>query len=132
MFTDDTGDDYHIAVASGFTGAGSENVNVNGSHNYNTSGNWAPNHINYHDDGGNDTITLGNSTGLGLTQWPLYTSIQIIAPGSGVITVTEGTGTTLFDITGTDTVGGVTITDGAATIFRASATTYIIWGSGIT
>lgn len=129
MFTDDTGQDHFVAVVGGFAG---DNVNVNNSWNFNTAGNYAANLISFHDDGGNDTITLGNSTGTGLTNFPIYSAIQIIAPTSGIITVTEGTGTTLYDETGTDTVGGVTITGGAVTIFRASATNYIIWGTGWT
>jgi hypothetical protein len=109
-----------------------DNVNVNNSWNFNTTGNRSANFVSYHDDGGNDTITLGNSTGTGLTNFPVYDSITILAPTSGNITITEGTSTTLYDETGTDTVGGVVLSGGAVTIFRASATKYIIWGNGYT
>ena len=130
-FTDDEGNDLYVAIVGGVTGA-TGNVNVNNSRDFNNAGIISANFISYHDDGGNDTITLGNSTGTGLTNFPVYSSIQIIAPGSGVITITEGTGTTLFDSEGNDTIGGVTISGGVATIFRFSSTGYTIWGSGIT
>ena len=129
MFTDDTGQDYAVAMNGGYV---NDNVNVNNSWNFNTSGNRSANFISYHGDGGNDTITLGNSTGTGLTNFPIYDSITIIAPGSGNITISEGTGTTLYDETGTDTVGGVVLSGGVVTIFRASATDYILWGNGWT
>jgi len=129
MFTDDSGQDYAVAMNGGYV---NDNVNVNNSWNFNTAGNRSANFVSYHGDGGNDTITLGNSTGTGLTNFPIYDSINIIAPGSGVITIAEGTGTTLFFDDGSDTVGGCTISGGVATIFRASATDYIIWGSGLT
>jgi hypothetical protein len=129
MFTDDSGQDYAVAMNGGYV---NDNVNVNNSWNFNTTGNRSANFVSYHGDGGNDTITLGNSTGTGLTNFPIYDSITIIAPGSGNITISEGTGTTLYDETGTDTVGGVVLSGGAVTIFRASATDYIIWGNGYT
>lgn len=129
MFTDDTGQDYHVAMVGGFE---NDNVFSNGSRNFNTTGNFAANNILYFGNGSNYTVTLGNSTGTGLTNWPIHTSIQIIAPGSGVITITEGTSTTLYFDDGSDTVGGCTISGGVATIYRWDATTYIIWGSGLT
>jgi hypothetical protein len=129
MFTDDSGQDYAVAMNGGYV---NDNVNVNNSWNFNTTGNRSANFVSYHDDGGNDTITLGNSTGTGLTNFPVYDSITILAPTSGNITITEGTSTTLYDETGTDTVGGVVLSGGAVTIFRASATKYIIWGNGYT
>jgi len=127
MFTNDAGNDYVVAIAGG-TSAG--NVNVNGSFNFNTANNFADNYIGHHFDGGADTITLEDSTST--TNWPLYSTITMICPGSGVITVTEGSGTTLYDDTGTDTVGGVTVSQGVVSITRQSTTNYIIWGSGIT
>lgn len=128
-FTDDSGQDYHVAMVGGFE---NDNVFSNGARNYNTAGNFAANNILYFGDGSNYTVTLGNSTGTGLTNWPIHTSITIISPGSGNITITEGTSTTLYDDAGNDTVGGVTLSGGVVTIYRWDATTYIIWGSGWT
>jgi hypothetical protein len=126
-FTDDSGQDFDVAMVGGFV---SDNVFVNVSRNFNTAGNFAANNILYYADGSNNTVTLENSSAT--TNWPVYTSITIIAPGSGVQTITEGTGVTLFDDTGTDLVGGCTVSQGVQTIFRASTTDYIIFGSGIT
>jgi hypothetical protein len=126
FYTDDGGTDYPVALATLAT-AGSA-LSLNASHNFNTAGNFAANFVSHHDDGGNDTITLEDSTST--TNWPLYTSIQVINPGSGTVTITEGSGTTLFDDTGTDTVGGITLTGGVITIWRSKTTDYIMWGSG--
>ena len=126
-FTDDTDQDFDIAVVGGYV---TDNVVINSSFNFNTAGNFAANRILYYADGTNNTITLEDSGST--TNWPVYTSIQVIAPGSGAQTITEGSGTTLFLQDGTDTVGGGTISQGAATIFRASTTDYIYIGDGFT
>ena len=127
VITDETGDDFVVGVAGGHAGPG-QNVNVNNSHNFNTADHYAGNHISYFADGGADTVTLEDSTST--VNWPLYTSVTLIAPGSNTVTITEGSGTTLFDDQGNDTIGGVTLTQGIVTIFRATTGTYIIWGSG--
>jgi len=127
MTTSDDGDDAVIALSGGVIGY---NVNVNNSFNFNTANNLADNFISHHFDGGNDTITLADVSEL--DNWPLYTTINIIAPGSGNITITEGSGTTLFLSNGADSVGGVVVSQGVVSITRQSSTAYIIWGSGIT
>ena len=126
-FTDDSGQDYDVGMVGGYV---NDNVFLNSSRNYNTAGNFAANNILYFADGSNNTVTLENSSSV--VNWPVYTSIQVLAPGSGVQTIAEGTGVTLFDDTGTDLVGGCTVSGGVTTIFRASTTDYIIFGSGIT
>ena len=126
-YTDDLDNDFVVAMSGGFVG---ENVTVNNSFDFNTAGNFADNWIGQYFDGGNDTLTLEDSTST--TNWPLYTTINIIAPGSGVLTVTEGSGVTLFNADGSDTVGGVTISQGVASITRQTSANYIVWGSGIT
>jgi hypothetical protein len=127
VITDETGDDFVVGVAGGHAGPG-QNVNVNNSHNFNTADHYAGNHISYFGDGSNNTVTLEDSSST--VNWPLYTSVTLLAPGSGNQTITEGSGTTLFDDVGNDTVGGVTLSQGIVTIFRAATGTYIIWGSG--
>ncbi len=126
-FTDDSDQDYDVAMVGGYV---NDNVFVNNSRNYNTAGNFAANNILQYDDGSNNTITLEDSTST--TNWPVYTSIQVLAPGSGVQTITEGSGTTLFDDSGTDLVGGCTVQNGIVTIYRGSSANYFIFGSGIT
>ena len=126
-YTTDDGQDGTIALSGGVIGA---NVNVNNSFDFNTANNLADNFISHHFDGGNDTITLADVSEL--DNWPLYTTINIIAPGSGNITITEGSGTTLFLADGSDSVGGVVVSQGVVSITRQNSTNYIIWGSGIT
>jgi hypothetical protein len=126
-FTNGDGDDYVVAISGGAVG---DNVTVNASFNFNTAGNFADNWIGHYFDGGNNTITLEDSTST--TEWPLYTTITIIAPGSGNQTVVEGAGTTLFDDAGNDTVGGVVVSQGIVSITRQTTTNYIVWGSGWT
>jgi hypothetical protein len=127
IHTDDADNDIVIAMSGGAVG---NNVTVNNSFDFNTTDNRADNWIGQYFDGGNDTITLEDSGSQ--VNWPLYTTINIIAPGSGVLTVTEGSGVTLFNADGSDTVGGVTISQGVASITRQTASNYIVWGSGIT
>lgn len=88
----------------------------------------------YYDDGANYTITLENS---GVQDFPIKSSFEIINAGSGTITISEGTGMTLFymDPTGavTDVVGSCTLDiGGVATVFRRSTTVWLIWGGNIT
>ena len=125
--TDGEGDDYVVAISGGVAG---DNVTLNASFDFNTSGNFADNWIGHYFDGGNDTVTLEDS--VSTTNWPLYSTITMICPGSGDITVTEGSGVTLFLDDGSDTVGGVVVSTGIVSITRQSSRDYIIWGSGIT
>ena len=125
MFTNDDGDDYTVAIAGGTQG---DNVFQNASHNFNTAGNKAANFIGYFVDGGADTVTLENSTSV--VNWPVWTVIQLIAPGSNLVTITEGTGITLSDDQGNDVGPSVVLQQGVVSIIRASTTSYIIWGSG--
>ena len=127
MFTDESGNDHVVGISGGTVG---ENVSVNSSRNFNTADLRADNWIGHYFDGGNNTITLEDNTST--VNWPLYTTINIIAPGSGNQTVVEGAGTTLFDDAGNDTVGGVVVSQGVVSITRQSANNYIIWGSGWT
>lgn len=122
-FVDGDGAEQGIALTPG-------RLTTNNSFDFNTAGNRAENFIGSFFDGGNDTITLEDSGSE--VNWPIGVAIQIINPGSGVTTITEGSGVTLFLDDGTDTVGGVTITQGVVTIFRQTAANYIVWGSGIT
>jgi hypothetical protein len=123
-FSDDAGSDFPVATAV------ARRLATNAAYNLNTAGNEGYNGVCFYDDGSAYTITLENSTGT--TSMPVNASFQIIAPGSGTITVNEGTSTTLYLEDGTDTAGGCTMTQGAATVFRISATEYVIIGSGIT
>ena len=127
MFTDGDGNNFFLAVAGGSAG---DNVSVNNSHDFNTLGNFAANFIYNGDDGGADTITLEDSTST--VNWPLYTAINLICPGSNTCTIVEGSGTTLFDDAGIDTVGGVVLSQGVITIYRSATGSYIVWGSGYT
>ena len=126
-YTDDADNDFVVAISGGVFGA---NVEVNNDFNFNTTDNRADNWIGHYFDGSNNEITLEDSGSQ--VNWPLYTTIQIIAPGSGVQTITEGSGVTLFFDNGDDTVGGVTLQGGVVSITRQNATNYIIWGSGMT
>ena len=130
-FTDDTGDDYPVAMARG-------KVTANASSNLNTDtvAHDFINGIAFFDDGSAYTITLEDSTD---EEFPVECSFQIIngdptAPGT--ITITEGATTTLYyiepDGTVTDTAGGCTMSSGAATVYRSATGVYFIWGSGIT
>lgn len=80
------------------------------------------------------TLTLEGS---GSTDFPVGGVTTIInATTSGNITVTEGSGTTLYQLDGstrTDTAGGCTVgPGGVATLWREASTIYYIWGGGIT
>lgn len=123
MFTDDAGNDFSVAYAPA-------RVTINAGFNFNTAGNRAANWVGYYADGGNNTVTTENSSSV--VNWPVGTAVQVLAPGSGVITIAEGTGVTIFFDDGSDSVGGFTVSQGVITIFRATTTDYIAWGSGIT
>lgn len=127
MYTDDLGNDGVVAIAGGKNQA---NVRINVSIDFNDNDEFADNLIAHYFDGGNDTLTLEDDSSV--VQWPVFSTIQIIAPGSGVLTVVEGISTTLFLADGSDTVGGVTVTQGVCSITRQTADNYIIYGSGIT
>ena len=81
------------------------------------------------------TVTLAASTDL---DFPVYGVVTLMNKfTSGDITVTEGSGTTLYYMDPAagrvDTAGGCTIQPGGvATIQRAASTSYYIWGSAIT
>jgi hypothetical protein len=80
------------------------------------------------------TVTLEASTSF---DFPIHGVMTILnANSSGNITVTEGTGTTLYVLTGsarTDAAGSATIAPGGyATLWRESATLYYLFGAGIT
>jgi hypothetical protein len=81
------------------------------------------------------TVTLAASTDL---DFPVYGVVTLMNKfTSGDVTVTEGSGTTLYymdPVNGrVDTAGGCTIAPGGvATVHRAASTSYYIWGSGIT
>jgi len=122
-FTDDTGEDFPVGYAKA-------RQNSNATFNFNTANNVAPNRVLFYDDSNNYTVTTEDSGST--TNWEVGTAIQILAPTSGTITIVEGSGTTLFEADGTDTVGGGTLTAGVITIYRASATDYYEWGSGFT
>ena len=126
MFTSDIGDDHVIAISGGRV---SSNVTVNSGFNFNTSNNRADNWIGVYNDSGNDTITLEDSSSV--VNWPLYTTVNIIHPGSGDLSVNEGSGTTLFHSLCVD-IGNSTVSEGVVSIFRFNSTGYVIWGSGIT
>lgn len=130
-FTDDADIDYPVGYGRPrfFT--------TNASYDMNTGDN-AENCINgqaYFDDGSNYTITLEDS---GSLEFDVNTPFQIVNAGSGVISVAEGTGDTLFVLDGTagtvtDAAGSADIgTGGVATVQRTAAGTWIMWGSGIT
>jgi hypothetical protein len=130
-FTDDTGDDYPVAMAR-------TKVRTNTSSNM-TTDSIARDLINglcMFNDGSAYTITLEPSAD---TQFPIESSFQIIngdPTSPGTITINEGSGGLLYyiepDGTVTDTAGGCTMSSGVATVWRQSASTWFIWGSGIT
>jgi len=80
------------------------------------------------------TLTVEPSTD---TQFPVGSQVAIYNRGaSGVMTVTEGTGTTLYVLDGsssTDAAGSATIAAGGyATLIRESTTIYVLMGAGVT
>jgi len=81
------------------------------------------------------TMTLEDS---GSSDFPVEGIVTVMNSfTSGDLTITEGTGTTLYYMDPTsgrvDTAGGCTVgPGGVATIRRAGTTTYYIWGSAIT
>lgn len=88
----------------------------------------------YSDDANPYTLTLAAVADL---DFPVGGVTHILNPGTDDYTITEGASTTLYYVdpgTGrTDTAGGCTIGPGGmATIWRAAAAVYYIWGSEIT
>jgi len=127
-WTDSNGTDFPLGFAR------AQVFTTNGTYDFNSSsqGRLAINGMAFFDNSTAYTITLENSSG---TKFPVECSFQILVVGTGTITITEGTSTTLWfveDGTVTDTAGGCTMGEGVATVFRSAAGTYYIWGSGIT
>lgn len=129
IYTDDAGGDYYLGYAE-------YKLIANQSTNMNTSADTAWGCINaawYSDNVTAYTLTLENSTG---TNFPVGAQMTIWNEGSGTLTISEGTGTTLYLMTGsavTDTAGGCTMAQGGyATLIRKSSTVYLIMGSGLT
>lgn len=110
--------------------------NVLPTFNLNTSDTLEASHA-----GADNRLTGANSATLTLeantsTDFPVDAVTHLVCAGSGIYTVTEGTGVTLYYIepgTGrVDTTGGCTVgPGGVATIKRISSTEYEIFGSEI-
>jgi len=135
-FTGDTGIDYPLAYATYRRSSASVLDNLNQTLNMTTdsvadamvNGCWGKTTTTAR------TLTLEPSTD---TQFPVGAQIAIWNRGaSGNMTVTEGTGTTLYVLTGsatTDAAGSATIAPGGyATLIRESTTVYLLMGAGIT
>jgi hypothetical protein len=134
-FTGDTGIDYPVAYATYRKTSATALDNANQSLNMGTesvadamvNGCW------YSDNATAYTLTLEDS---GTTHFPVGAQMTIWNEGSGTLTIAEGTGTTLYVLTGsavTDSAGGCTLGQGGyATIIRKSTTVYLIMGAGIT
>jgi len=129
-FTDDSGIRYPIATAKSRRRSNTAtDMNAAGIAEDLTNGEL------FFDDGAAYTITLENSADL---VFEVDQTFQIINAGSGVITLAEGIGDTLFVLDGaagtvTDAAGSATLGTGAvATVKRSAAGTWLVWGSGIT
>jgi hypothetical protein len=134
-FTGDTGIDYPVAYATYRKTSATALDNANQTLNMGTesvadamvNGCW------YSDNSTAYTLTLEDS---GTTHFPVGAQMTVWNEGSGTLTINEGTGTTLYVMTGsarTDSAGGCTLgTGGYATIIRKSTTIYLIMGAGIT
>lgn len=129
MFQDDTSVDRYVGMAQYYL-IGNQTFDMN------TPGNGpkCPNAVWYSDDATAYTLTLENSSA---TTFPVGAQMTIWNEGSGTLTITEGTTTTLYQLTGSgapvDTTGGCTMGQGGyATLIRKSTTVYLIMGSGIT
>jgi hypothetical protein len=77
-------------------------------------------------------LTLEPSTD---TQFPVGAQLTVWNEGTGVLTINEGSGTTLYYMDGsgtvTDTAGGMTLAKGGfLTIIRKSTTVYLAMGAG--
>lgn len=134
-YTSDTGIDYPLAYATYRKTSSTALDNANETLNMGTesvadamvNGCW------YSDNSTAYTLTLEDS---GTTHFPVGAQMTVWNEGSGTLTINEGTGTTLYVMTGsarTDSAGGCTLgTGGYATIIRKSTTVYLIMGAGIT
>ena len=87
----------------------------------------------YSDNATAYTLTLEPSTD---TQFPVGAQLTIWNEGSGTLTITEGTGDTLYVLTGsavTDAAGSATMAQGGyATLIRKSTTVWLLMGAGLT
>ena len=125
MFTDDAGTDHELAY-NDFTQISEDTSDtIDGKY---------PGNVYFKDGTSAITLTLEGSSS---TTFPVKSVCQIInANATGAISVTEGTGDTLFILTGsavTDTTGTATIAGGGyATLYREAAGTWYIMGAGIT
>lgn len=134
-YTGDTGIDYPVAYATYRKTSATALDNANQTLDMGTesvadamvNGCW------YSDNATAYTLTLEDS---GTTHFPVGAQMTVWNEGSGTLTINEGTGTTLYVMTGTartDSAGGCTLgTGGYATIIRKSTTVYLIMGAGIT
>lgn len=134
-YTGDTGIDYPVAYATYRKTSATALDNANQTLNMGTesvadamvNGCW------YSDNATAYTLTLEDS---GTTHFPVGAQMTVWNEGSGTLTINEGTGTTLYVMTGTartDSLGGCTMgIGGYATIIRKSTTVYLIMGAGIT
>ena len=122
-FTDDAGSDYPVGTAA-YRMYANQTDTVDGLY---VNAAW------YSDDGSAYTLTLEAS---GSTAFPVGAQFTIWNEGAGVLSINEGSGDTLYLLTGanvTDTAGGCTMAQGGyATVIRKSATVWLIMGSGIT
>lgn len=125
-FTDDAGNDYPLGFAKW----------LNVSEDASDTCDWQyMNGVYFKDGTGAITLTLEASS---VTTFEVGSTTAIINAHAttGDITVTEGTGTTLYVMDGssvTDSAGNATIGPGGyATLYRHSTTVYYLMGSGIT
>lgn len=87
----------------------------------------------YYDDGSNYTVTLEDN---GSDNFVPKSSFDILNPGSGVITIAQGTGTQLFlmDGAGGAVTGPANVTlsvGGVCTVFRRSSQQWVVFGTGL-
>lgn len=129
-YTTDNGLDYPIAYARYRVTA---DTTLDGA---NVSETLGVQHINgcwYSDNATAYTLTLQANT---VTTFPVGAQMTIWNEGSGTLTITEGSLTTLYVLTGsavTDAAGSATMAQGGyATLIRKSTTVYLLMGAGIT
>jgi len=135
-FTNDIGVDYPIGFATYRRSAATTLDNINQTLNMTTDsvadamvgGAWVKTSTTAR------TLTLEPSTD---TEFPVGAQIAIWnRAASGTMTVTEGSGTTLYVLDGsssTDAAGSATIAAGGyATLIRESTTVYVLMGAGVT
>jgi len=129
-FTTDNGLDYPVAYARYRVTA---DTTLDGA---NVSETLGVQHINgcwYSDNATAYTLTLQANT---VTTFPVGAQMTIWNEGTGTLTITEGSLTTLYVLTGsavTDAAGSATMAQGGyATLIRKSTTVYLLMGAGIT